>query len=85
MRKLPLLVFVLVALLFLMGDVNLQQSGGTPVDIGSSVTTVGQYAVLAWLIVRSDKRFSEQQEAWRNERRWMVEAILKGRGKLDEN
>ncbi len=74
-----------LSLLFLMGDMNLQTASavGVPVDIGQTITTVGQYGLLAWLIIRAENRMSEQQTAWREERRWLVNLLVTGRSEID--
>lgn len=76
-KKMLACALAIVCALLLMGNVDLQQVGNaTPVDIGQTITTVGQYGLLAWLIVRAEARQAEQQKAWREERRWMVELMM---------
>lgn len=84
-RKLIVAILSLVIVLSLSGFQVATTNGGTPIDIGSSVTTVGQYALLAWLIVRSETRITDQQKAWREERKWLMEMVFKLMGvKLSE-
>lgn len=84
LKTLPLVLLVFFALLT-MGDVNLQTaSANVPVDIGQTITTVGQYGLLAWLIIRAENRMNEQQSAWRDERRWLVNLLVSGVVKPDE-
>lgn len=77
-KRLSAFSLAIVGLLFLMADRNLQTiNPATPVDIGQTITTVGQYGLLAWLIIRAEARQAEQQKAWRDERRWLVELAFK--------
>ncbi len=74
-----------VALWLALSGFQTTTTNALPVDIGSSVTTIGQYALLAWLIVRSEQRITEQQKAWRDERRYMMDMLFKRSDQKDEN
>ncbi len=49
-------------------------------DISQTIQTLGQYGLLAWLIVRAEVRQAEQSAAWRDERRWMIGIIAQAGG-----
>lgn len=78
-NKRILYALAIVTALLLMANVELQQApaASLPPDIGTVITTVGQYGLLAWLIIRAEARQSEQQKAWREERRWLMEEMFK--------
>jgi hypothetical protein len=87
MRKYAALTALVFLALMTMGSVNLQTTTSqTPVaDLSQTIQSIGQYGLLAWLIIRSEGRIAEQQRAWREERKWLMEQIFKLTGGKGDN
>lgn len=77
MKRWVILFVSALVLLALMGDVSLQTTATVPADLSTAISAIGQYGLLAWLIIRSEGRITEQQRAWREERKWLMEEIFK--------
>ncbi len=77
MRKFALVPVMVLLLVVLMGDVNLQTTLPASPDLSSTIINFGQFGLLVYLLIRAEARQFEQQKAWREERRWMVELLTK--------
>lgn len=85
LNKYYVFALALLMIMLLSGFQSISSALGAS-DMGTTATTIGQYALLAWLIVRAENRQAEQQTAWREERRWLINLLVTGKiEKIDEN
>lgn len=69
-------VALLLLALLVMGNVSLQTATPGPVEVGATIQTFGQYAVLVYLIIRADRRADDQVKAWREERKYLIDLLV---------